>query len=301
MPEPLLETPFLEKLERLTIHWQKSLPGLVGGHNTSRFAGSGQEFLDHRHFHHGDDLRAVNWRAYMRLEKLFLKMFQLEPRIPVRVLLDISQSMAAGGQSNNAAGGGPKFDYARKLAAALCYIGLVRLDSICLQPFTSKLGDAFTASGGRHRFQPAVNFLSALPAGGKTNFLEVARQFLTEYPQRGLVLMISDFLDDADPERPLQYLADFGHELMLVQVWADEDRQPPWEGELELEDAETGQKMELAFDADARARYTAEFDEYCEHLERVALRNSGRYVGLATSVAVEQAVFSSLVTSGVLQ
>ena len=61
---PLIDTAFLEKLERLTIHWQKSLPGLVGGHNTSRFAGAGQEFLDHRNFHHGDDLRAVNWRAY---------------------------------------------------------------------------------------------------------------------------------------------------------------------------------------------------------------------------------------------
>ena len=76
MPEngPLIDTPLLEKLERLAIQWQKSLPGTVGGHNTSRFAGAGQEFLDHRQFYDGDDLRAVNWRAYLRLEKLFLKM-----------------------------------------------------------------------------------------------------------------------------------------------------------------------------------------------------------------------------------
>ena len=59
--------------------------------------GAGQEFLDHRNFHHGDDLRAVNWRAYLRLEKLFLKMFQVEPRVPVRLLLDLSASMAAHG------------------------------------------------------------------------------------------------------------------------------------------------------------------------------------------------------------
>jgi uncharacterized protein (DUF58 family) len=290
---PLLDTPVLEKLERLTIHWQKSLPGLVGGHNTSRFAGPGQEFLDHRHFHHGDDLRAVNWRAYLRLEKLFLKMFQLEPRIPVRVLLDVSQSMAASA--------GSKFDYACKLAAALCYIGLVRLDSICLQPFTARLHDAFTASGGRHRFQPAVNFLGSLKPGGRTDFLATARQFISEYPQRGLLLVISDFLDDSDCEKPLQYLADFGHELMLVQIWADEDRQPPWEGELELEDAETCERVELAFDSEARDRYTADFDAYSEHLERVALRNRGRYAGLATSLPLEQAVFGSLVNSGVLQ
>ncbi|MCX6638846.1 MAG: DUF58 domain-containing protein, partial [Acidobacteria bacterium] len=86
--EPIIDKSFLEKLERLTIHWRKSYPGLVGGHNRSRFPGPGPEFLDHRHFHHGDDLRAVNWRAYLRLEKLFLKMFQVEPRVPVRLMLD---------------------------------------------------------------------------------------------------------------------------------------------------------------------------------------------------------------------
>ena len=58
--------------------------------------GPGQEFLDHRHFHHGDDFRAVNWRAYLRFEKLLLKMFQVEPRIPVRILIDSSESMGTG-------------------------------------------------------------------------------------------------------------------------------------------------------------------------------------------------------------
>src|ERR1700704_3887143 len=129
---PLLDREFLEKLERLTIHWQKSFAGLVGGHNMSRFAGAGQEFLDHRNFHHGDDLRAVNWRAYLRLEKLFLKMFQLEPRIPVRILVDVSKSMTSGATSSSAS---TKYRYACQLAAALCYVGLVRLDSICVQPF----------------------------------------------------------------------------------------------------------------------------------------------------------------------
>ena len=283
----------LEKLERLSIQWQKSHPGLVGGHNTSRFAGAGQEFLDHRNFTHGDDLRAVNWRAFLRLEKLFLKMFQLEPRIPVRVLLDVSQSMTTGAAA--------KFDYSRKLAAALCYVGLVRLDAICLQPFSSKLHDSFTASGGRHRFQPAVNFLSALKSGGQTGFFTAARAFIARYPQPGLVLVISDFLDDEDCDKPLQYLADFGHELMLLHTWADEDREPPWDGELELEDAETGERLELAFDAEARARYTAEFDAYAGQLERVALRNGGRYVGLSTSSPLEQAVFGSLVRTGVFE
>src|SRR5271168_4043119 len=173
--EVLLDTPLLEKLERLTIHWRKSLPGLVGGHNTSRFAGAGQEFLDHRHFHHGDDLRAVNWRAYMRLEKMFLKMFQIEPRVPVRLLLDTSASMAAVSTQ--------KFDYARKLAAALCYVALVRLDTISIQPFSSVLSDRFICGGGRHRFSPVMDYLGRLEPGGASNFYQAVRQFISRYSQ----------------------------------------------------------------------------------------------------------------------
>src|SRR5947209_11417520 len=105
---PLLDREFLEKLERLTLHWQRSFAGLVGGHNRSRFPGAGQEFLDHRNFHLGDDLRAINWRAYLRLDKLFLKMFQVEPRVPVRMLIDVSDSMLAYDRR--------KFEYARRLA-----------------------------------------------------------------------------------------------------------------------------------------------------------------------------------------
>jgi len=284
----------LERLERLAIHWKKSLPGLVGGHNTSHFAGPGQEFLDHRQFYQGDDMRSVNWRVYLRLEKLVLKMFQLEPRIPVRMLLDTSRSMLTGVD-------GTKFDYARKLAGALCYVGLVRLDSICLQPFSSKLADAFNASGGRHRFQPALNFLSGLKAEGPTDFLKIAREFISTYPQRGLAIVISDFLDDGDCEKPLQYLSDFGHELILIQVFDPSDREPPWEGELELEDAETGQHVELSFDGDARASYTAAFDEYSQSIRRVALRNNGRYVSLPTNVPVDEAIFGPLVRSGAVE
>lgn len=290
MPEPLVDRHFLEKLERLTLHWQKSFNGLVGGRNMSHFAGPGQEFLDHRSFHEGDDLRAVNWRAYMRFEKLFLKMFQVEPRVPVRLLLDTSASMTAG------AGGGDltKFDYARKLAASLVYVGLVRLDSILLQPFSSRLFDPFLCSGGRHRFQPAENFLRDLKPGGRTNYLETARQFLTAYPQRGLLIVISDFLDDSDCFPPLQYLADYGHELLLIQLWGEEDRQPVGGGELELIDAESDIHVTVALDDRAREAYTKAFDKHAEEIRRLALRNGGRYAGLSTHLAIEEAMFGPL-------
>jgi uncharacterized protein (DUF58 family) len=287
MPEPLIDQKFLERLERLTLHWQKSFPGLVGGHNASRYAGAGQEFLDHRGFHQGDDLRAVNWRAYMRLEKLILKLFQVEPRVPIRILLDTSASMTTGHP--------PKFDYARRLAASLTYVGLVRLESLLIQPFDSTLHDPIACGGGRHRFRPVVNFLEAIKPGGRSNFAQALRQFITEYPQRGLVILISDFLDDQECEKPLQYLADFGHELFIIQVWGDDDRNPPYNGELELEDAETGDTVKMNFDEEARAAYVQSFDNYARSIRELALRKGGRYIGIPTSMSIEQAIFGSFI------
>jgi uncharacterized protein (DUF58 family) len=284
---PLLDREFLEKLERLTIHWQKSFAGLVGGHNRSRFPGAGQEFLDHRNFYHGDDLRAVNWRAYLRLDKLFVKMFQVEPRVPVRMLIDTSASMTAHG--------GGKFDMARKLAASLCYVGLVRHDTIEIHGFASRLSRRIFSTGGRHRFTGVMDSISALAPGGATDYLAVTREFIGDYSQRGLLIVISDFLDDNGCERAIQYLSDFGHELLLIQLWADEDRRPPWVGELELRDAETGAALKLDFDEAACDRYTRAFDEYCSNIQSLALRGGGRYAGIPASQSLESILFGELI------
>ena len=286
---PLLDREFLEKLERLAIRWQKSFAGIVGGHNASRFSGPGQEFLDHRNFHHGDDLRAVNWRAYMRLEKLFMKMFQTEPRVPVRMLIDSSASMSTYG--------GMKFDYARKIAGALAYVGLVRLDSVEIRAFSGHLKQRIISSGGRHRFHGVADALSNLEATGATDYKTVVREFIDNYSQRGLLIVFSDFLDDGSSERALQYLADFGHELLLVHIWSDEDRTPPWTGELELRDAETGAEAKLDFDDESRTHYTRAFDEYADRIETVALRSGGRYAGISTSQSLEQVIFGELIRS----
>jgi len=289
MPAPLLTRQTLERLERLTIRWQRSFRGLVGGHNPSRFAGPGLEFLDHRNFHQGDDLRAVNWRAYMRLEKLFLKMFQVEPRTPVRLLLDASLSMTAPPA---------KYELARRLAAALTYVGLVRHDSVLLQPFHERLDDTFLASGGRHRFGPVSDFLSAVEPRGRTSFFEIARHFISAYPKPGLLIVISDFLDDAEILKPLQYLADFGHELLLVQLWDPAEREPGLSGDVTLTDSESGAALDLSLNPEATRAYTEAFDQYSAAIEKLAQRSGGRYVGLSTAVPLDEAVIHALDRAG---
>ena len=137
--------------------------------------------------------------------------------------------------------------------------------------------------------------LSQLEAHGRTDYQAAIREFITAYSQRGLVIVISDFLDDGNCERALQYLVDFGHELLLLQIWADEDRTPPWTGELELQDAETGAGLKLDFDEAARNRYTQAFDEYCNTIQSIAMRSGGRFAGVSTSQPLESIVFGELI------
>ncbi len=293
-PNPLISRQMLEKLERLALLWQRSFSGPFGGHNQSRISGTGLEFLDHRHFHQGDDVRSIDWHAYMRLERLFLKMFQIEPRVPVHVLLDTSESMACGGQAGR---GEAKFAYACRLAAILCYVGLVRLDTIVLQPFSAALAQNHKAQGGRHRFAHALHFLTSLETGGPSDFRAAMREFISTHLTRGLAIIVSDFLDEAGCEIPLQYLADFGHELLLVHVAGPEDRLPPWQGELNLVESESGRVCRITLDEQSIADHAAAYDDFCSKLQYLALRNSGRYLQLLTDTPVEDAVFGPLVDS----
>jgi hypothetical protein len=137
--------------------------------------------------------------------------------------------------------------------------------------------------------------IAAWELQGATDYLAAIREFIGTYSQRGLVIIISDFLDDRGCDRALQYLIDFGHELMLLQVWADEDRVPPWTGELDLRDAETGAALRLDFDDVARQRYTRAFDEYASQIEAMAFRSGGRYAGVATSQPIEDLIFGDLI------
>ena len=289
-PPELLNRETLERLERLTIRWNQSFRGRIGGDIVSRYAGVGHEFLDHRHFQQGDDLRAVNWRAYMRLERLFLKLFRSEPRIPVRVLIDTSESMSCGSEEPEQS----KFAYACRLAAALCYIGLVRLETVVLQPFADTLAESFRAHGGRMRYARAARYISGLATGGSTTFQRPVRDYLMKYRVPGLTFVLSDFLDHGGHELPLEHLVSEGHEVHLLHLAGPTDREPPWRGELELSDAETDEVLRVSLDDSSALEYRDAYDEFCRSLERHAKRSGAHYNHLLTTVPLERVLVSDM-------
>ncbi len=296
-PQPLLTQEFLERLERLTLRWHKSFHGLLGGQITSRYAGVGHEFHDHRRFQYGDDLRAVNWRVYLRLERVFLKMFLTEPRTPIRLFLDTSESMAHGAEENVPENS--KFAYACRLAAALCYVGLVRLETILIQPFAAELGKSFRAEGGRHRFAGAAAFLGDLSTSGPSDLRATVREFLSRNPVPGFAIFLSDFLDKPDGLEALRHMSDENHEVALVQLAGPQDRTPPWRGQIELIDAESGVRSPMHVTAQDVDRHAAAYDAFYGEVEYIAKRNRGSYLHLNTDTVLEEALFGPLVAAGV--
>jgi uncharacterized protein (DUF58 family) len=295
----LLDRDFLKTLEQVSLLCRTDLAGQVGAEHRSRTHGPGAEFTDYRRYSFGDDPRSVDWNAYLRFGKLFLKVYQAEQHIPVRILLDSSNSMdceTRGGES----AGESKFLYAQRLAATFAYLALLHLDTVALIPFADRLQKPLVVSGGRDRFWPVLKFMSALSCQGKTDLFRSAKEFVGNFSQRGIVIVISDFFDQGGCERAVEVLRSARHDFVLVQVHSAEEQRPSAEGELVLEEAETGAQRVVTCSAESAARYERKFLEFCEDLQRLAQRNGGRYARAATNITYQDFVLAILRSEQVL-
>jgi uncharacterized protein (DUF58 family) len=290
----LLDREFLKTLEQVTLLCRTNLSGVVGPEHRSRNRGPGMEFADYRRYSFGDDPRSLDWSAYLRLGKLFLKIYETEQHIPVRILLDRSESMNFGD------GGESKFLYAQRLAATFAYLALLHLDTTAVIPFADKLYKPIVASGGRERLWPILQFLSEQSCGGGTDLSGSVKEFISNFSTRGIVILISDFFDEPGSERAVEMLRSAGHDLVLLQVHSAEEQHPTAAGELVLEDAETGAQRTVECSPQSAALYERRFLEFSARLRRLALRNGGRYARAVTNIAYQEFVLRSLRSGQVL-
>ena len=290
----LLDREFLKTLEQVTLLCRNDLAGAAGAEHRSRTHGPGLEFSDYRRYSFGDDPRSLDWNAYLRLGKLFLKIYQTELHIPVRILLDRSQSMDC------ETSGESKFTYACRLAATFGYLALLHLDTATVIPFADKLYKPLMVSGGRDRFWPLLQFLSDLSCAGTTDLFSTAKEFMGNFSSRGIVILISDFFDEQGSARAVEMLRSAGHDFILMQVHSAEEQRPTATGELILEDAETGAQRVVNCSSDSAAQYERRFLEFSARIRRVAQRNGGRYARAVTSIPYQEFVLRSLRSGQVL-
>src|SRR5579862_6323090 len=290
----LLDREFLKTLEQVTLLCRTNLSGAVGHEHRSRTRGPGMEFADYRRYSFGDDPRSLDWSAYLRLGKLFLKIYETEQHIPVRILLDRSESMDCEGAKES------KFLYAQRLAATFAYLALLHLDAAAVIPFADRLHKPLIVSGGRDRLWPVIEFLSEQSCGGSTDLFGSVKEFIGSFISRGIVILISDFFDEQECDRAVEMLRSAGHDFVLLQVHSAEEQHPQLAGEMILEDVETAAQRTVECSPQSSALYERRFLEFSDRLRRIALRNGGRYARAVTNIPYQDFVLRSLRSGQVL-
>jgi uncharacterized protein (DUF58 family) len=245
----LLNPELLRQLEQLQLLAARRAKSAARGERRSRARGQSVEFADYRNYVPGDDFRYLDWNLYGRLERLFLKLYEEERELPVRIFLDCSESMAFGEPG--------KFEFARKVAAAVGYVALCGFDRVSVLPFPStnpEMSPAELACRGALRSvrgkKSAMQFLTSLASltpGGASSVNEALRRGAFEIRQPGLAVVISDCLDSTGYEQGLSALVARGCQVDLIQVLAPEELSPSTYGDLRLVDAETGGLEEVTF------------------------------------------------------
>ena len=262
------EDDFLKKLEYLHVVSKRAFAGQNRADRLTPKRGRGLEFADHRPYAAGDDFRHIDWKAYKRLNRLLLRLFDEERDLPIYLMIDVSRSMAEPA----------KFDMARRIAAALCYIGLAHLDRLTILPFGRGLGRESSPGRGKGRIFRVFELLEALEAGGPTDLRESFKEFAGRPRQMGLTVIISDFLDPGGFEAGLKILRTIGHDVFVVNVASARDRDPGAFGELRFVDVETGELREVDVTPRLASAYLRAWEAHATDLHQFCGRYDIGYV-----------------------
>ena len=283
MAERLFDDQFLKKLEYLYLISKKMFAGKTHALSRSKKIGWGMEFADHRTYNPGDDPRYLDWNLYGRVGVFFTKLFHEEENLNIYFLLDASRSMAFGEPS--------KLDYAKRVVAALAYIGLANLDTVGIFPFAGDLGDALLSVRGKGRILKVFEYLEALPAvPAATDLGKSLRQFAVRTKGKGLVVVVSDFYDERGYQPGMKLLYANGFDLEALQVHHPREAEPKYRGTVHYIDAETAEHRIVSVNRRTLARYRQEYEAYNEGLRRFCHSVQCHYLHTLTKVPFEDLI-----------
>lgn len=282
MSSTLLDPGFARELEALRRRLSVRARSGSGGERVASRRGSSAEFLEHRPYAAGDDLRRMDWLAFARTGAPVLKLFRAEEDVVARLVVDASGSLNFGDP--------PKFLVAKRLAAAIGYMALA----------SSERAQVLAASEGLVRVREPVRGRGALAALlreldeiGVSRGTDLARAIdgaVLRADRPGMLVVISDFLDAGPFDEALGRAAAAGHDVALVQVLAPEELDPPWDGDLALEDAESGATLDVTLDDRAADAYRERLEGLFAMLRATAKRLRATYVRARTEEPLLDAV-----------
>ncbi len=288
----LLTPALMKRLDRLDITSRKILSGKLQGERRSKKRGQSVEFADFRPYVTGDDLRRIDWNLYARLDKLFLRLFEEEEDLALNIVIDVSASMNYGDPN--------KLGYARQLAAALGYIGLVQHNRVSVFAIADGLVDQRLNLRGRRPVPELLAFLANLQprAEGVTHAGDLTASFRTlAHAQRtpGVVVVISDWLDKGDLTAAIKLLARPRFDVYAAQVLSPQEQHPEKAqivGDLKLVDLEDGDTADVSVTGPLIQRYRSLLEAYVRDVRETCLRRGVTHLLTPTDVAVDEVVLN---------
>lgn len=248
----LLDPATLAQLGGIELLAKGVVEGFLMGLHRSPHRGFSAEFAELRAYRAGDDLRYIDWRMYGRSDRFYVKQFEEETNLRAQILVDVSESM---GWTSRPGVLPTKLWYAKVLAAALALVLVRQGDAVGMTAFHDRVVERVLARGGRRQWNEIVRRLGPLPSGGGTSAEGALRDVAVRLRRRGLVILLSDLLVQAETTRTaLKFLRHRGHEVLVFHLVDPGERELPPASDARFYDPETQEEL-LVTVADMRSEY----------------------------------------------
>ncbi|MGI6487425.1 MAG: DUF58 domain-containing protein [Syntrophomonadaceae bacterium] len=290
--EEFFDQEFLARLEHLSLQTRRIRAGQHSGERRSPHKGSSVEFADFRNYSIGDDFRHIDWNAYARTEKLFLKLFMEEQDLLLNIFIDVSQSMEWGDP--------PKNRLVRQLAGAFAYLALASYDRVAVGGCSDGLDYYLPPVRGRSSLARVWDFVAGLPIGGKTDLNQALRDYGQYARGPGVALVLSDFLSPGGFRDGIKYLQYLKQEVILLQVLSPDDLNPRLRGDLRLVDSETGEAREVTITAGLLKVYRRKLAEFTADIQGFCRQRGMSFIQLSSTESFEDVILRILPRAGVL-
>lgn len=273
-----LNAEVLQRLDNLTLVTREAMATGRPGRRRSPLAGSSMEFADYRRYTPGDDFRRIDWRAYARLERLFLRVFEAEENITVTVLIDCSDSMHQGTP--------PKANLATGLAAALSYVALKCEDSVIVGALTDRLITHRRVGTGKNAIWTVGEFLQRLPHSGTTDLNRALYDLGRIAIGPGLTIVISDFLAPGGYSTGLRAVRQHRQEVALLQILALDEIEPDLQGDWRLQDSEGRGSIDVSASPGVLQAYHERLAAFTQELASFAHAHAMTYTLIPSDTSV---------------
>lgn len=292
--EELFDAAFLDRLRTLALRLRKRRQLMRRGAQSTPSTGFTREFKDYRHYARGEDYRAIDWRLYARLDKLFVRLYEETQELNLHLLVDISGSMARPY--------GEKRKQALRFAVALAYLALSSQQRVSLYTMSDTVKQELPPLRGQGNVEKIIQAATRLNFEGLTDIEKCFQDFRPARQRFGVIFVISDFFgrDVNSAADAVTRAATWPGEIHFLQIVHPAERTPELEGEVELAEVETGEKRRFWLTKRDVQRYVETFDAFAENLGRTCASHRIDFFQCATDEPFEDRFLDMLVRGSAL-